>query len=58
MLVCGICGLKFESREDYEKHIFHYKNHRWCGIKTLRMIEQNPELAEKVHEMRMKEDDD
>ena len=55
MLVCGICGLKFESKEDYEKHIFHYKNHRWCGIKTLRAIERNPELAEKVHEARMRE---
>jgi len=54
MLVCGICGLKFESQEDHEKHIFHYKNHRWRGIKTPRTIEQNPELAGKVHEARMK----
>jgi len=27
---CGVCGIVFESEEDYEKHIFHYKGERWC----------------------------
>mgnify|MGYP000745871476 CR=1 FL=1 len=56
MIVCSICGLEFKSEEDYEKHIFHYKYYRWCGIKVLRVIEKNEELARKVHWRRMGEE--
>ncbi|MCD6138280.1 MAG: hypothetical protein J7J91_06850 [Deltaproteobacteria bacterium] len=43
MIVCGVCGLEFKNEEDYEKHLFHYKLYRWCGVKVLRIIEQNEE---------------
>lgn len=56
MIVCGVCGLEFKNEEDYEKHLFHYKHYRWCGIKVLRIIEQNKELARDVHLERMGEE--
>lgn len=51
-VVCGVCGIEFENEEDYEKHLFKWNGRRWCGIKILRVIEQNPELAEKVDKAR------
>ena len=48
-VACGICGMEFETEEDYEEHIFHFQGEHWCGIHVLRVIEQNPELAEAVH---------
>ena len=55
MVVCGVCGMEFETEEDYEKHTFHFQGNRWCGTKVLRVIEQNPELAEAVHNARLLE---
>jgi len=49
MVACGVCGMEFETEEDYEEHIFHFQGERWCGIHAIRVIEQNPELAEAVH---------
>lgn len=48
---CGICGIEF-SKDEFDKHIFHYKDERWCGVLVLRAIEGNPELAEKVSDVR------
>jgi len=41
--------MEFETEEDYEEHIFHFQGEHWCGIHVLRVIEQNPKLAEAVH---------
>jgi len=49
---CGVCGIVFESEEDYEKHIFHYKGERWCGTKILRLIESDEELAKLINKKR------
>ena len=55
MVVCGVCGMEFKTEEDYEKHLFHFQGNRWCGIEVLQVIEQNPELAEAVHDARLLE---
>ena len=55
MAACGVCGMEFETEEDYEKHIFHFQGNRWCGIDVLRVIEQNEKLAETVHNARLLE---
>ena len=47
--------MEFETEEDYEKHIFHFQGEHWCGIYAIRVIEQNPELAEAVHNARLLE---
>ncbi|RLG34411.1 hypothetical protein DRN97_02560 [Methanosarcinales archaeon] len=55
MVGCGVCGIEFETEEDYEKHIFHFQGNRWCGTKILQVIEQNKKLAETVHNARLLE---
>jgi len=47
---CGVCGLKFESEEGYEKHLFHYEGKRLCGIRLLRIIEKDSILSRLVYE--------
>jgi len=53
-LFCGVCGIYFKTNEDYEKHLFKYGRHRFCGVKVLRVIEQNKKLAEEVLKARIK----
>ena len=53
-LFCGTCGIYFKTEEDYEKHLFKYGGHRFCGVQVLRVIEQNQKLAEEVLEARIK----
>ena len=52
-VTCGTCGLSFDSEEEFEKHVFHYKDYRWCGVKVLRVIEETPWLAELVNQARL-----
>lgn len=50
---CGVCGLAFPNEELFERHIFKYKNYRWCGTKVLRVIEESAALSTVINNLRI-----